>query len=420
LIVGLETQRLTRATGVTPHRAELLTALARVLDYSSVPAVSHHGRVAVLAARVAAHLPHVDPRSTFYAGLVHDIGTATADVDPTWSCSLEQQANHPVIRAHPFVGAQTMAAVPGLFDVAQIILDHHEWANGHGYPRGKTADEIPLASQAIRFADTCDMLLREQSSPELVAFVHAVLGRVSPQVTSMVADAGLEVLGELNLYTQLLVPEDVDLLAEGTIRRYAADDLVTSESDISSLLEIFGDIADSRPSDKTGHSRRVANLAVLVAMAMGQAGPEITVLKWASLVHDVGLVAVPRTLLDKPGMLTPAELTEIRGHVTLVDEFIRPVSGLEEVAKVAGAYGEAWDGSGYPRGLSGQDIPLASRILAVCDTFDALTSRRPYREARDVSLAVDILVKGSGSVFDPTVVAAAVPVFLIALAAEDR
>ena len=264
------------------------------------------------------------------------------------------------------------------------------------------------------------MLLREQSSPELVAFIHAVLGRVASQVTSPAADAGLEVLGESNLYSQLLVPEDIDLLVEGTIRRYAADDLVASESDIGSLLEIFGNLADSRPSDKTGHSRRVANLAVLVAMAMGQTGEEITLLKWAALVHDVGLVAVPKTLLDKPGMLTPHELAEIRSRVTLVEDFIRPVTGLEEVAHVAASHGEAWDGSGYPRGLSGQEIPLASRVLAVCDTFDALTSRRPYREARDVSLAVDILVKGSGSLFDPEVVAAAVPVFLIARAAEDR
>jgi HD-GYP domain-containing protein (c-di-GMP phosphodiesterase class II) len=419
MVTASQTLRPPSVTGVKPRRSEVLAALARVLDYSPRTEVPHHARVAILAARVAAHMADADPRDTLYAALVHDIGMPPADGEPLHGWSLEQQANHPLVRAHPLVGAQMVATVPELFNVAQIILDHHEWVNGHGYPRGRNRDEISPAAQAVRFADTCDMLLREQSSPELVTFIHAVLRRVAGQVDAPVADAGLEVLGEPHLYAQLLCREDVELLVEGAAHRYAAGDLMTTEAEVTGILEIFGSLADGRPSDKIGHSRRVADLAVLVSMAMGLDNEELLRVKWAALVHDIGLVAVPKSLLDKPGMLTQEELASVRSRIGLVEEFIRPIQSLEDVAQVAACHREAYDGSGYPGVLSGDKIPIGSRVLAVCDTFDALTSPRPYREARDVSLAVDILVKGSGSAFDPDVVAAAVPVILIAHSAEE-
>jgi HD-GYP domain-containing protein (c-di-GMP phosphodiesterase class II) len=142
-------------------------------------------------------------------------------------------------------------------------------------------------------------------------------------------------------------------------------------------------------------------------------------LKWAALVHDVGLVTVPKAILDKPGPLSHEELIQVHTHAVATERFIAPIRGLEEVAAIAAAHGEAFDGSGYPHGLAGNEIPLGARILAVCDTFDALTSHRPYRAARDSSLAIDILIKGSGSLFDPDVVTAAVPVFLITRASDE-
>jgi HD-GYP domain-containing protein (c-di-GMP phosphodiesterase class II) len=110
---------------------------------------------------------------------------------------------------------------------------------------------------------------------------------------------------------------------------------------------------------------------------------------------------------------------EVHRHSLATERFIGTIRGLEEIARVAAAHGEAFDGSGYPHGLADSAIPIGARILAVCDTFDALTSRRPYRDARETTLAIDILVKGSGSLFDPDVVEAAVPAFLVARAAEE-
>ena len=408
-------------------RGEVLSALARVLDYrpptgAACPAesaVSHHARVAAVAARLADAVDGAETLPVFYAALIHDIGAPRDGIEPPHCWNLEEQANHPLLRCHPLVGAQMAAPVPGLLGVAPIILDHHEWVNGHGYPRGKTGQEISPSAQVLRFADTCDMVLREQAAPDLIAFVHAVESRTRSQTSTSITHAGVEVLGDPGFYPQLLSPEGVDLLVTGVIQRIGLDDLASTEAEVTGLLELFAHLTDAYASDKIGHSRRVAALAVLVAMAMGVGEKETILLKWAALVHDVGLVAVPKTLLDRPGLLSEEELAEVRQHGAKTEEFLRPIRGLDEVARVASAHGEAFDGSGYPHGLAGHEIPAGARILAVCDTFDALTSRRPYREARARDLAIDILVKGSGSVFDPEVVEAAIPVFLIARAAEE-
>jgi len=419
MVPGPRNPRRTATETVCLCRGEVLAALARILDSNRGASVSHHARVAVVASQLASHLGEADPLAVFYAALIHDIGASRDGIDPPYLWNLEEQANQPILRSHPLVGAQVAAEVPGLLGVAPIILNHHEWANGHGYPRGKRGEEIGPAAQILRFADTCDMVLREQAAPDLVAFVHAIEGRTRTQVATSIAHAGTEVLGEPDFYPQLLAPENVDLLVQSAIRRLGAEDMAATDAEVTGLLELFGYLTDAHPADKIGHSRRVAALTVLVAMALGLSERETTLVKWAALVHDVGLVGVPKTILDKPGLLDENEVAEVRRHAVLTEAFLRPVRGLEEVARVAASHGEAFDGSGYPRGLQGRGIPMGGRILAVCDTFDALTSRRPYREARDTSLAIDILVKGSGSLFDPDIVAAAVPIFLIANGADE-
>ena len=400
-------------------RGDLLAGMARVLDYTPGGDVPHHARVAALAVRMASRLHRIDRLDTFYAGLVHDIGLMEDPRDYSRLWDLEEQANRPQTRSHPLAGAQMVGAVPELLSVAEIVLDHHEWTNGHGYPRGKSGDEIAPAAQVLRFADTCDILLREQGSPELIPFLGAVRSRTAPQVSTEVADSGLEVLGGSGFYAQLLTTEDVTFLVQSTVRRLAAADLATSEGEVTGILELFASIADSHASDRVGHSRRVSVLAGLLASAMGLPPNDILHIKWAGLLHDLGMIAVPKTLLDKPGLLTDDELAEVRHLAVKTEEFLSPIHGLEAVTAIATAHGEAFDGGGYPHGLMGHEIPVGARIIAICDTFDALTSRRPYREARDTTLAIDILVRGSGSVFDPSIVSIAVPMFLVRKTSDE-
>ena len=130
-------------------------------------------------------------------------------------------------------------------------------------------------------------------------------------------------------------------------------------------------------------------------------------LEYAALLHDIGKIKIPKTILHKPGPLDDREWAIMRTHAELGAEMLRGVGGmLSEIAPVVRHHHERWDGDGYPAGLAGEAIPLHSRIVACCDTFSAITTERPYRPARSIGEAIDEIARVSGSQLDPSVVAA--------------
>ena len=156
------------------------------------------------------------------------------------------------------------------------------------------------------------------------------------------------------------------------------------------------------------HADRVRQIASALAAQLRVQGVEREAVAWAAWLHDLGKMAVPEAVLSKKGPLTQAEWAEIERHPVVGAEMLVSLSPrLEPIAAGVRAHHERWDGSGYPDGVAGQNIPLVGRIVAVADTFDAMTHRRSYRErifTRDEAIA-DIEAK-AGTDFDPTVVAA--------------
>jgi putative nucleotidyltransferase with HDIG domain len=155
-----------------------------------------------------------------------------------------------------------------------------------------------------------------------------------------------------------------------------------------------------------GHSQRVARYASLIARQMGCSQAEIRRLRLAALLHDIGKLHTPRSILDKPVRLTEAELAVIKQHSADGAAMIASLIDDPELCAVVRHHHERIDGTGYPDGRSGVEIPLGARIIAVADTFDAITSRRAYRNARPHKLAMDILQKESGTQLDPAAVRA--------------
>jgi len=173
---------------------------------------------------------------------------------------------------------------------------------------------------------------------------------------------------------------------------------------LEKLLTIFTKILEYHDSLTRGHSEAAARWALEMGKRMYLGEERTRLLFWASLLHDVGKIFVPQTILQKPGPLTEEEYRLVRLHPVKGAELIGEVEGLEEIARIVYHHHEWWNGEGYPDGLEGEAIPLESRIVAVLDAFEAMTSDRPYRGARSIPEALEELRRWSGVQFDPQVV----------------
>lgn len=171
-------------------------------------------------------------------------------------------------------------------------------------------------------------------------------------------------------------------------------------------LEAFATALDARDAETLGHSMRVGTFTVEVARRMGIGEPTLTDFYRGALLHDVGKIGVPDSILRKPGRLTAAEWSEMRKHPEIGARMLEGIRFLERSLPIVRSHQERFDGRGYPDGLRGESIPMGARVFAVVDTLDAMTSDRPYRRALPYARAREEIVRFAGTQFDPKVVTA--------------
>jgi putative nucleotidyltransferase with HDIG domain len=174
----------------------------------------------------------------------------------------------------------------------------------------------------------------------------------------------------------------------------------TYEATLEALIAAL----DSRDSETQGHSMRVSEYTALVARHMGVSEPELTDIRRGALLHDVGKIGIPDAILRKPGPLDEKEWEVMKLHPRLGYEMLQGIAFLEGAIPIVLSHQERYDGTGYPDGMQADRIPLGARIFSVVDTYDAITSTRPYRAGRSYEVARDEIVKFSGTQFDPKVV----------------
>lgn len=199
-----------------------------------------------------------------------------------------------------------------------------------------------------------------------------------------------------SLATALAVYPVVLLLYRSLV--LASKDILRGNLEAASVL---GSAIAKRDSQTGEHNYRVTVYAIYLAKTVGVPSTEMRSLIIGALLHDVGKIGIADTILRKPGPLDDREFAEMQEHVRLGLEIVADSHWLTMASEIIGGHHEKFDGSGYPRGLQGEEIPLAARIFAIVDVFDALTSRRSYKEAMTASSAMEILKQGAGKHFDP-------------------
>ena len=207
-----------------------------------------------------------------------------------------------------------------------------------------------------------------------------------------------QILDESHNYQQSL---EQMVRARTEMLRHAMEDL---EHSYDVTLEALGDALDLKDSETEGHSKRVTAYTIALARAMGIPPADIKVIARGAFLHDVGKMAIPDEILRKPGTLTMDEQTVMREHCTRGYHMLRKIPFLAGAAEIVFCHQEHFDGSGYPSGIRGHEIPVGARVFAVADTLDAITSDRPYRRARSFDAAREEILRCSGTQFDPSVV----------------
>jgi putative nucleotidyltransferase with HDIG domain len=385
---------------------EIVAAMSLAMDLEEDVKLYHAWRVALLGQAMAEVMAPAVTGQVFLAGLMHDVGAIGLPDHVIHYPTLDEQKEIPQVVAHCFLGGKIVGGLPGFTRAKEFIEDHHEWWDGSGYPKGKRGPDISLGGQILRLADAVDLWLRGNKDMSRTELVAKAAKRINREYNIEVFQAFKQVVSQ-GIFFHRVTRENSLAFYMRQVESKLASELDRVDFSLEQVLTVFAQVIDTKHQYTKGHSERVAQYSKLLAQAVGLDQKQQQKAMWAGLLHDVGKLAVPRKVLDKPGKLERNEIDLIRLHPVLTMEILQMVAVFEDLVSIAGYHHERYDGSGYPDGLAGEEIPQLARVLAVADAFDAMTSGRSYQQTKSLSEAVAIIEKNSGSQFDPEVASVA-------------
>jgi HD-GYP domain-containing protein (c-di-GMP phosphodiesterase class II) len=273
-------------------------------------------------------------------------------------------------------------------DVGSAIADLHEHWDGHGLPHGRRGNAIHLFARILAACAALDVFNSVRGPAAAIEMLVQRRGSwYDPDVaTALLAEAPA-------ILVELAAP---GLEARTWALEPTSEVRVSDGADVDRIAGAFAEIIDAKSPFTGSHSRRTAEVAEALAGRLHlEPGPTVDVRR-AALLHDVGKLSVPNSILDKPGKLTDAEFLLIKRHPEMTHRILAPIPTFAVVAELAAAHHERLDGTGYFRGLSADGLALGARIVAVADVYEALTANRPYRAGMTTDEALSVIAGMSG------------------------
>lgn len=378
---------------------EILISLSQSLDFAEKGILrnnTNHGmRVAYIAGRIAAELkmPDEDLFDLISYSLLHDNGVMSALLQHNFRDEYRAE-NDPI---HCEVGEKNISTFPFLRPEQNVILYHHEHYDGSGF-FGIAGRDIPRYSLVIALADLVAIRYAAGwSSDEIVSFVDGSAHYFDP-VTR-------EAFRELSGYVEFWLGMD-DMFVRGSLLSMLPQ--VSTELDFKELRkisQIFSRIIDSKSPFTGSHSRGISEKAGFICQYYEFDDKTYWKMRIAADLHDLGKLAVPNEILDKPGKLDRKEFQVIQSHPFYTRKVLGVIEGFEDITEWASNHHEKLNGSGYPYGIDKSRLDFNSRILACVDIYQALTEDRPYRGAMSHKDAIGIMTDmASHNLIEATVV----------------
>lgn len=353
------------------------------VNYSEHEFANHSRRVAYIAMSLSNFIDfNLDEKNALYiSALLHDIGA---------SKGLKQSHNSDTfIEEHCILGSSILEPFPMFNNMSNIILYHHENFNGSG-PMGLKGNEIPLQSQLIRIADLVELLYEEDihSFKQKNLIISWVKSNTNKIFSKAIVDMFISAASKDMFWFDM---ENISIM-DNILDKVSPDlDIDLNLEQFESIGHTFSNIIDTKSNFTARHSREIAELAYKISSYLNYSEEKCLKMKIAGLFHDIGKLAIPSSILDKNGPLDCDEFSIIKSHAYYTSIILDSLDSAKEISTWASNHHEKINGTGYPKGLTSSELSEESRIIAVCDIYQALTEDRPYRNGMSQEKAFKIL-----------------------------
>jgi putative nucleotidyltransferase with HDIG domain len=391
--------------------SQCLEALGLVLEYDlNDNSVHQHAiRVGEMCAIIAEKfgLPPQRIQQLYFAGLIHDIGKIAIDTNILMQKRKLTEDEFNLVRNHSIIGGKIAAALPELSDLAFWIRWHHEKWDGTGYPDRLRGEQIPVEVQILSAVDCFDSLQTPRLDRDKLSLDESESVIRKERGTSF-NPAVVDLISDMIRSKEIVPGKSSDKFLE-IKEKYINRDYRNGDEDywagigmagMYPILRLFARVIDAKHGYTQGHSTRVSILSKYIAKKAGLSTADIIKVEVAGLLHDAGKISIPNDVLDKINSPDIDEWLIIRNHPEHSYNILKNIYLMSEIAEITRQHHERLDGSGYPGGYSENKIGLLAQVIAVSDSFDAMTSDRAYREMCNTEAAYREIAEGSGRLYN--------------------